>query len=260
MQKECSLGKAANWELRPMWDALLDMHSAIRAVCKKHDIRYWVCGGTALGAMRHKGFIPWDDDFDIMMLRPDYERFSNIVKELPPNLSWRSIDTDATYEYMFGKVYDNRIDFVEKLKVDTNLNLDQGLYIDVFPVDGQPSTLKGLHLYKFVRAWWSRLVYRLPISMQSRRKLFNRYVKLIKIADDGWCGVSFVDRDDQQRCYWPRSWFNGEVLMPFDRDFVPLVNQPEAFISKHYRNWKELPPEENRVPSHQAFSGGIVDF
>lgn len=251
-----------SWNLRPMWDALLDVYNDVLAVCEKHKIPFWVIGGTALGAMRHQGFIPWDDDFDIAMLRDDYERFWKVAaKDLPAHLKWTSVETDDQHPFSFGKVRDTRKDFLENLKKRANLNFNQGLYIDVFPIDGQPQSLWGLWLFKLVKGRLYWLLRHIGfISEQKKRILYTRYLKHIPVRKTDWVGVADADSRRKTRCYWPKKWFVGCVYMPFENVKVPLPNDPEGFIEKHYRNWKALPPEKNRVPSHQELAGSIVDF
>ena len=105
------------YNLRPLWDVLIDMYEEIKILCDRHGIRHWAVAGTALGAMRHQGFIPWDDDFDIAMMRPDYERFLIVAqKELPNHLVWSSVETNPEHKLSFGKVYNISPGLRERLK------------------------------------------------------------------------------------------------------------------------------------------------
>lgn len=107
-------------------------------VCEKNDISYFLCGGTLLGAVRHQGFIPWDDDVDIMLPRPDYERLLNVF---PENTNYKLSNryTERYWPYAYSKVRDCRT-----LKVEDKLRKPYSLYqsvdVDVFPIDGLPSS------------------------------------------------------------------------------------------------------------------------
>ena len=100
--------------LRPLWDAILEVYKVFAAICDKHSLRYCADCGTALGAVRHGGFIPWDDDMDIQMPRPDYEKFASLApKELPKGYAWIDRFNCPDYDNAFGKVI-----VTDKSKVD----------------------------------------------------------------------------------------------------------------------------------------------
>jgi lipopolysaccharide cholinephosphotransferase len=104
-------------------------------ICEEFDLQYFLIGGTALGAVRHSGFIPWDDDIDVGMPRTDYEKFLKVAQEkLNPEYFLQSIDTDKNYVYSFIKIRKNNT--VLKQKNFENIAIHQGISIDVFPLDG----------------------------------------------------------------------------------------------------------------------------
>ena len=106
---------------------MLELLKVIDCICKKHDIPYWLSSGTLIGAARHKGFIPWDDDLDIEMMREDYLRLIKILpEELPDNLALQTHETDPNYIFIFGKLRDT--------DYDRNFTY-QGIYIDIFPME-----------------------------------------------------------------------------------------------------------------------------
>ena len=117
--------------LEEMRDLQLAMMDKIHEFCVERGIRYSLGGGTLLGAVRHKGYIPWDDDIDIMLPRPDYERFLKEFDGVYPNFKVLHLNNDRTYPYLFAKVYDSRTLLVE-------CRATMGVYIDVFPIDGLP--------------------------------------------------------------------------------------------------------------------------
>ena len=112
----------------------LEMLKNIVKFLDKNNIQYFLCGGTLLGAVRHKGFIPWDDDIDIAILREDYEKFVKIAQEnkIHDNYSVASFETN-TLDYPFCKVLNHNIEISSKSLIDKNL------WIDIFPLDGFPS-------------------------------------------------------------------------------------------------------------------------
>ena len=116
-----------------------EIFQAFISVCEQLKLPYFIVGGTLLGAVRHKGFIPWDDDIDIAMLRPDYEIFlSRAQALLPDNIFFQTIDTDPEYLGNYAKLRHNQTTFLESA-VKTK-HIHHGLFIDVFPLDYYPDS------------------------------------------------------------------------------------------------------------------------
>ena len=143
--------------LRRQQMRMLEILLEVDKICKKYDIPYWLSSGTLIGAMRHNGFIPWDDDLDIEMLREDYVRLMEILpKELPSWLALQNSDTDPNYFYFYAKVRDRRSRMLEQNGYD-RLWQEQGIYIDIFPMEQHPIWLHQLtektvgHMYKIWR-------------------------------------------------------------------------------------------------------------
>lgn len=136
---------------------MLDILLEVDRICKKNDIPYWLSSGTLIGAMRHDGFIPWDDDLDIEMMRKDYLRLMKILPaELPDWLALQNDETDPNYFYFYAKVRDRRSKLLEQNAYD-RMWKEQGIYIDIFPMEQHPIWLHKLtektvgHMYKVWR-------------------------------------------------------------------------------------------------------------
>lgn len=116
---------------------MLELVSELDRICRKHDIPYFLYGGTLLGAVRHDGFIPWDDDLDVAMRRKDYDRLMKVLPdELPPHIALQTNDTDKNYFYMFAKLRDRNSLLEEECPYDRVFK-EKGIYIDIFPFDRQ---------------------------------------------------------------------------------------------------------------------------
>lgn len=127
--------KVTAQEVREVQMGVLD---EIVRICKENDLKYYLAYGSLIGAVRHKGYIPWDDDIDIFMVREDYEKLFAILKDENSNkANWVSVidDTDPDYFYPFSKVVDNRTE----VKMDRHKG-SHGIWVDVFPVDGLPKS------------------------------------------------------------------------------------------------------------------------
>jgi lipopolysaccharide cholinephosphotransferase len=136
-------------ELKKVQDTVLEILSDIIRVCTENDIEYFIIGGTALGAVRHKGFIPWDDDIDIGMTRINYNKFLSIAQnKLNKDLFLQTFETDPKIPFYFAKVKKNGTKFIEYYCRD--IEMHQGLFVDIFPYDNVPDDprLKKRHIFK----------------------------------------------------------------------------------------------------------------
>ena len=128
-------------EEQPRWNAVINgVLRQFIAICKDNHLTYFCCGGTAIGAVRHQGMIPWDDDVDVFMPRPDYDRFVQIAsKQLPEGLELVTPNSKSDYPLFFVKLCDART----TLQEEQDVPCVYGLYIDIFPIDGAPDDIEA---------------------------------------------------------------------------------------------------------------------
>ena len=255
--------------LRPVWDAELELYEVFRRACADNGLSFFAAAGTALGAIRHGGFIPWDDDFDLLMMRPDYERWKSIAnKVLPEGFKWVCAEDDPEYDLTFGKVCDMREERLEHLREKTGLELGQGIFIDVYPIDRLPSTRFFLTLWLIKRALYRRLLSRRPglpgLFFQALRPLFgfgadeyrNRLRFMRRLANRDFAGAKMCghanDSSNYRRNHWWRvEWFRETKWVPFEDTAIPMPIDYDAFLRGTYGDYMKLPPEDKRVPTHQ---------
>jgi len=157
---------------RPLQMKLLEVVEMIDKMCQAHGLRYYLADGSLLGAVRHKGFIPWDDDMDIAMPRSDYEQLILHSKEwLPDGYEFVCFENDNSYPLHFGKIQDINTTVIEK----SYRQYLAGVYVDVFPIDGAPEG-------KFAQ------------------KCYNRKFRKLKKR------LYFITRDPYKHGHGPRSW------------------------------------------------------
>ena len=240
-----------SWNLRPLWDELIDIYKVFAGICAKHALRYYACGGTALGAVRHHGFIPWDDDLDIFMPRPDYTLFVKIAdNDLPPNLFWRSIETDRDYPLEYGKIILNDEKAVRQAEIDSGIDLSQGIFIDVQPLDGVPA--HGLTLW-----WWlvRRSLWRhLPQAITGNQRARLRHQRFLSAIDYD-TAERVEDAKERaarlRRTAWTQTTFGDPVWMDFDSVKMPVAHDWDEYLAGSFGpDYMILPPPELRVPSH----------
>ena len=247
-------------------DILKDIHQ----FCEANNLHYTLIFGSLLGAIRHRGYIPWDDDIDIAMLRPDYEKF--IASYSGKNGIYHVYDyrNDADYHHPYAKVADTRTILEEHTSMK-----DIGINIDVFPFDNLFDTkdecnqfikkldgLKKKFRIKLVKpgkknVWWKRILIRLAKATQifwSMKKitekeyeivntLTNENAKFVGVAVDPEIGPAY-------RSVYPRSMFEKFIKVPFDNEEVMATAEYDAWLSQMYGDYMTPPPAGNRTSPH----------
>lgn len=245
----------------------LNLLDTIDAFCRKHGIRYSLAYGTLIGAVRHKGFIPWDDDIDLLMPRPDYDRFIREFKSEENevlNLSAK----DACVE-TFAKVSRKNT-----VMVDRELGRSLwGVNVDIFPIDGAPK--EGLqerfNEMEKKRAWIFRLCPFYKVVTKGRVKWFLKYcLKRLRYPSLSGCvGVKQAIENELRSCvfgetalagayfgddgireFMPTEWFTEFTTLPFEGKSYPVLTHYHDYLTRLFGDYMQLPPEEQRVSHH----------
>lgn len=267
------------FNLAPLWDAMLDVYLEFAAVCKKHNLRHYVVYGTLLGAVRHKGFIPWDDDFDVAMPRQDYEKLKTwLSTELPFHLKFVDHHNTSQFPLLFGKIQDTRKDLIMNIEEKIGKRLSNGIFIDIFPIDGYPQSFllrrvymitENLHhivrYYReydrkslrwncrrflgYVVGWLLSCFVPCSSNVEQLFKWNEKHIKRLPFEDSSVSGMSAYILDRFHAVFPPNLW--GEsVELDFCGICVPGPMNYHAFLERVYGNYMELPPEEKRYPNH----------
>ena len=126
----------------------LELLKIFISICEKYHIKYFLACGSVLGAIKYKGFIPWDDDIDVCLLRPDYERFLDVANaEIPEWCFIQNSKTDPAFPHFFSKLRNSNTTFIEK--GTAHLHINHGIYLDIFPIDGYPFDKKDIKFFEF---------------------------------------------------------------------------------------------------------------
>lgn len=136
LEEEIRCGYKISKEMKKLWAVELDLLAQVQNICKKHDIDYFAADGTLLGAIRHGGFIPWDDDIDVMMSRENYIKFCKFAKkELKAPYFLQTEETDPTSILGLAKIRNSDTTMILKAHEYRNFKFNQGCFIDIFPLD-----------------------------------------------------------------------------------------------------------------------------
>ncbi len=254
-------------EFRRCQQVSLDILIEFRRVCEELGLRYYLTAGTLLGAVRHKGFIPWDDDIDVAMPKNDYEMFSRQGHRLlSPEYAFQDHRIEPNFPYHFAKVRKRGTRAIEPIL--GSIDMEQGIYIDIFPLDICPDQderavlfFKGVELlnsavlarvspefvcgYKkpYMRLLWN-LLRRLP-----NRALFWLRERLCDAAAWGASGQKLCTVNGSHgypRESYEAEWFRETVYLSFEKERFPAPAGWEALLRNMYGDYMTPPPEEER--------------
>ena len=238
------------------------------SACDRLGLKYYLLGGTLLGAVRHRGFIPWDDDIDVGMLRADYEVFLHEgQKLLPESYFLQTFDTDPDYPQCFAKLRDSGTTFIETSVRHRKIN--HGVYIDIFPLDYYPEKTVQQRLLRLkLRALFfrQRSEFYLPeynkVTLNSllfgplSRALFPTTQSIVRNMDQTFRSVSESTLVCNYCGAWgereivPANWFANGVYGVFEGLPVRLPAVYDKYLTNIYGDYMQLPPEHKRVAHH----------
>lgn len=249
----------------------LEILQEVHNFCEKENIFYSLTYGTLIGAIRHKGYIPWDDDIDICMPRPDYIRFLTTFNSTSTRYKAVSHETESAYPYSFGKVIDMSTKIMEK----TDMKYDIGINIDIFPIDGVPDnevSLKRQIKYRRVldakivsispnRSFVKNTILRLskialyPLSiekivgMMCRNASRYEYAKMDKVACVAF-GSKFNHPIDKQV-------FSDKLLVQFENRKFYVMSGYDKYLRSVFGDYMKMPPKEKQI-SHHSFEAYYI--
>lgn len=260
----------------------LEVLKEFRVVCEREGLRYSLFAGTLIGAMRHKGYIPWDDDVDVAMPREDYERFFKIFQETPHPEHLKLYDSRVVtgYHCPFIKVADTRT--LQLTPGKEILPVKLGLHIDVFPVDGVPRYRWVAKLYlKFMRflrhcsemsmltlgvkgrVWQKKcliFVFKVLTLWAPPRfwhKLMNRIAVCFPLATSRWGGNVLWGYAEKEIA--PVECYRGDQPVSFEGDVFNAFSGADVYLRCVYGDYMTPPPLDKRVANHLVASYRISD-
>lgn len=260
-------------EFRRMQLIQLDLLIELDRVCRKHGINYVISCGSLLGAVRHKGYIPWDDDADIAMTREDYEKFKCVTSDLNPQICFfQDHTTDREYRWGYGKLRRTGTKFIRAGQ--EHIYCKTGVFIDIFPLDDVPQNtlcqmLQDFHCFCLRKILWSEVgkyqakgFWKIWFSLLSHisvdwvykqlkpyvNKSNNRTDNYVRVLLFPSFGKLYRKAPLKLRYGFPKKWLLERAEYEFEGHMLYGIKDYNSFLSFMYGDYMKLPPENKRNP------------
>ena len=263
-----NLFKLTHEQLRAVQLKQLEILKEIKKICETNNIKYYLLGGTLLGAVRHKGFIPWDDDLDIGMLREDYEKFLSIARnQLPDKYFLQTTYLEQGYSLPFAKIRANGT-ILEESNI-SHLNIHKGIWIDVFPLDGvlNPQGKLIKWRYKLINLCTTMIGYTNKAVELKKLKtiVFVKIFSLIGIKKLDKIRTFLMKLDENKDYRYitnfgsnygfnkqlvQKSTYGNPVYIEFEDSEFFAPSEYEYLLKKIFGDYMKLPPLEKRISGH----------
>lgn len=256
-------------------ESILDIYKQIKQICDKNNLPFYAIGGTCIGAVRHKGFIPWDDDMDIAVPIECWDEFWNCMKrELPSNYEIYTCNKIKHYRYIFNKIHNAKTTFIEEAEVGYP-DAYKGIYVDVMPIAGMPAEqelrakfINKIQMYaklNFVRRYPFRemktpksrfawILLHLLSPFLSYHYFSDKWLEMLKrypLKKARYTGYTWWDSITNKLCF-PIEYFETTIELPFEDSTISCPVQSKDYLSSQFGNYMELPPENQRLDHHQV--------
>lgn len=260
-------------EVSEMKKRLVEMVEYLDKLCDENGLTLYMAGGTLLGAVRHKGFIPWDDDIDMHLTRPDYDKLIEVFRNNGNCGRYKLLvrELDGNYLYPFAKLVDTQTLLIEK---GGDAGVEMGLYVDIFPVDGLGNDIKTakkhmkklnkyitLNLAVLVKPWRKEVSFaknfaiaclRVIAKMYGADKLHQKMSQIVHslpYEESKYVG-EFIDEIGDKRIMLKSEMYEDYEVMDFENIKLKAPKNWDKWLTQFYGDYMTLPPEEKRVLTH----------
>lgn len=250
--------------LRQIQMIQLEMLVEVDRICKKCGIKYTIIAGTLLGAVRHSGYIPWDDDADVALLRPEYEKFRQAVKTELDTSRFYFQDNRRTkgYRWGYGKLRRKHTLFLREHQ--EHMPYKQGIFIDIFPLDGVPDnyimrSIKNFECFCVRKILWSKVGQRAERNILKRQwyrllaaipedRIWNYYYKMVVRANrkkTRMVRILTFPTPNREYGYY-RNWYENSMDTMFEGKILQGIKDYDSYLSFKFGEYMKLPPVEKR--------------
>lgn len=247
-------------------EELLEILIELDRICTKRNIPYYLYAGTLLGAVRHKGFIPWDDDIDVAMFRKDYSEFKKVVQEEldTKRFFFQTQETDENYNWVFGRIRKENTLFMRSGQ--EHIGYHNGIFIDVFPMDNISENKIKQKFIIYACKFWKKVLWS-PVGVKSGKntlhKVVFRALKLIprEVAISSYNYFAYKLNSDNTSLIighsvlskiFRKSWFEGNMKLEFENVKFSVPKNYHDILTEMYGDYMKLPPKEERRGHHYA--------
>lgn len=274
-REEERCGYLVTAKMKRVWAAELGMLHRFAQVCERHGLCWYAMGGTLLGAVRHRGFIPWDDDIDLLMPRKDYDRLLEIgAEEFAYPYFLQTPCSEKHFFRTHAQIRDSRT--TGAIRQDRNRDINRGIFMDIFPLDEVPASPRELQQHR--KALHSlarkahRLIFRREYASPIKRGLYAAWEWLhfgrfspagafcqfnkiaAKFAGSGGDIVGHTSLSYRDAVIWPREEWDGVEMLDFEMLKLPAPKGWDAVLRHHYGEYMRIPENKNGT------SHGGVEF
>ena len=274
LDEEVRSGYTVSTEIKKVWAVDLDLLCEFSRVCEKYGLKYYADGGTLLGALRHNGFIPWDDDIDVVMMREDYDKLCKVANdEFKPPYFFQTSGNDNLCFFHHAKLRNSNTAAITMSEIDWNYN--QGIWIDILPLDNIPDNADELSQFLqklnkiqgkigIWRNWILQYMHKkeqgaIPFLRHFIKHIYCKYIWRYFNPIESICTefdssiASYKDHPstlvanlsmlwyvEPRRLFWQRKWYDGARFESFEFLRLPVPFNSEEIMGMQYGDWHKM--------------------
>lgn len=253
----------------------LELLKKFREICDAEGLHYYLLGGTAIGAVRHTGFIPWDDDIDVGLIREDYEHFLKVAPNyLAADQRVLHYALDGNYVDYTMKLVNSKVSYLTQRE---ETRVQQNIWIDIFPIDGVPNSdiqkwlhfrrldlirlklafhyIKDIRIDKDRATWKKFLVWfakKVPVGKlidpSKEKQKLDREFKKNPVSESDYIGNYMGAYHERE--FFPATYFAEGCKVTFEGEQFTAPKELDKYLTHQYGDYMKLPPESSRVPKH----------